>query len=115
LFDAAGNRKPLDANDPEQADLRKEWMTAYKANGGEVESDSAGHTTASDPVLPCERRPVVNPVMMATPISLDESPDEIEPEADDEEAEPEDSGQEDESPADDNDEEEEEEDGRAPQ
>ena len=40
-----GKRIPLDANDPAQADLRKEWMDLYEANGGEVE----GGTTPSDP------------------------------------------------------------------
>ncbi len=40
-----GRRIPLDANDPTQADLRKEWMDLYEANGGEVE----GGTTPSDP------------------------------------------------------------------
>jgi|HubBroStandDraft_4_1064222.scaffolds.fasta_scaffold66788_3 hypothetical protein len=80
LFDAAGNRKPLDANDPDQAGLRQEWMEAYKANGGETEPNSAdGHTPADQPVMPCDQRPVVNPVIMAAPTSLDESDDGSEP------------------------------------
>lgn len=37
LFDENGNRKPLSATDPSQADLRSEWMDAYAANGGEIE------------------------------------------------------------------------------
>ena len=56
LFDADGNRLPLDANDPAQADLRSEWMDAYVAHGGEVEGqpdDDDSDVAPDDTEQPC--------------------------------------------------------------
>jgi len=72
LYDADGNRKPLD-NSAGQADLRKEWMDSYKANGGEMDSTPASNSAADQPVQPCDDRPVVNPLISAEAGSLDDS------------------------------------------
>jgi hypothetical protein len=77
LFDAEGNRKPLDANDPSQADLRSEWMDSYKAHGGQTEPIPSSSGTPGQAVVGCDERPVVNPVIVAVPEQLDESPDNI--------------------------------------
>ena len=53
LYDADGNRRPLSATDPAQADLRHEWMDLYVANGGEIESGPTNPTPPSDPATPC--------------------------------------------------------------
>jgi hypothetical protein len=53
LYDAAGNRKPLSATDPAQADLRREWMDSYIANGGKVESPASNLAPPSGPSVPC--------------------------------------------------------------
>jgi hypothetical protein len=77
LFDAEGNRKPLDAADPDQAGLRSEWMDSYKAHGGQTEPIPSGSGTPGQAVVGCDERPVVNPVIVAVPERLDESPDTI--------------------------------------
>ena len=56
LFDANGNRRALSATDPAQADLRREWMDLYIANGGEVEG-GGGSGGGTDPVTPCPDDP----------------------------------------------------------
>jgi len=61
LYDAAGNRRPLSDTDPGQADLRREWMDLYVANGGQVENtprsssppSSGGGSAPVSPVTPC--------------------------------------------------------------
>src|SRR5215472_2926717 len=74
LYDADGNRKPLDANDPDQADLRQEWMDAYKANGGQVESSDDSGGTPDQPVEPCEQQQAqVDPLIIGEPVDLDDS------------------------------------------
>lgn len=55
LFDAAGNRLPLDPDDPSQAGLRKEWGNLYLANGGELQGPP---TSPKQPVdTPCATCP----------------------------------------------------------
>jgi hypothetical protein len=78
LFDASGIRKPLDPNNPALAGLRKEWMDSYKANGGQIAQNAASSITPEDAILPCDRRPVVNPVIGGEPVTLDDSADNIE-------------------------------------
>jgi len=51
LFDADGNRKPLDPNNSEQSELRSEWMDNYSAAGGTVTQEKA--TPAAQPVKQC--------------------------------------------------------------
>jgi hypothetical protein len=57
LYDAGGNRRALSATDPAQADLRREWMDLYIANGGEIESEAPTPTPPEDPVVPCPETP----------------------------------------------------------
>ena len=47
LFDAQGNRRPLDPVDPSQAALRAEWCALYEAAlaGAEPPSDGPGAGT----------------------------------------------------------------------
>jgi hypothetical protein len=53
LYDADGNRKPLSATDPAQADLRREWMDSYVANGGQVESPARNPSPPGAAVSQC--------------------------------------------------------------
>jgi hypothetical protein len=96
LYDADGNRKPLDPDDPDQAGLRQEWMDAYQANGGDTEKSDISGTPTGQVVLPCGQRARVNPVIVGVPVELDESGDEAdnEPETGDESEEAEDEGDE---------------------
>ncbi len=57
LYDASGNRLALSATDPAQADLRREWMDLYVANGGEVEGQSPNPAPPPGPVSPCPTPP----------------------------------------------------------
>jgi|SRR5271165_6764360 len=104
LYDADGNRKPLDANDPDQAELREEWMDAYKANDGATEETDESGGSPDQVVLPCGQRAQVDPLIFGDPLDLDESDDgfvdEPEPE-EEEEPEAEDEPEEEEPPADD--------------
>jgi len=77
LYDADGSRKPLDANDPDQADLRKEWMNSYKVNGGETEPIKDGGGSTDQVVLPCGQKARVDPLIIGDPVELDESEVEI--------------------------------------
>ena len=58
LYDANGNRRPLSATDPAQAELRREWVAAYEES---MEADAA-----AAPPLPdsgsSDERPVADPV-----------------------------------------------------
>lgn len=87
LYDEDGNRKPLDANDPDQADLRAEWMDTYKSRGGQTEQGTGGSGTVDQAVMPCEQQAQVDPLIIATPIVLDYSDvgNEDEPESDESE------------------------------
>jgi hypothetical protein len=53
LYDADGNRQPLDATDPDQAALRTEWMDLYEANGGEVEGSPPSDRETGGSEEPC--------------------------------------------------------------
>jgi hypothetical protein len=88
LYDDQGNRKPLSATDPDQADLRNEWMDSYKANGGETESTDTSGTPAGQTVKPCEPQLTVNPLIDGDLVDLDDS-DIPEPDAEEEPEEPE--------------------------
>ncbi|WAC21845.1 hypothetical protein OVA24_10665 [Luteolibacter sp. SL250] len=57
LYDAAGNKQPLDPKDSSQAALRSEWMDSYEANGGKMNppSGSSGKTPVAAPVAPCPK------------------------------------------------------------
>jgi len=60
LFDKDGNRKKLDATDPSQADLRKEWCDLYEKHNGEVENpDEPPETPPDEPLPDCPDAPVV--------------------------------------------------------
>ncbi len=48
LYDVNGNRRPLDANDPEQAGLRSEWMDYYEEAGGKVSDTATGNRPPDD-------------------------------------------------------------------
>ncbi|MBZ5618961.1 MAG: hypothetical protein LAQ69_09590 [Acidobacteriia bacterium] len=91
LYDADGNRTPLDANDPDQAGLRSEWMDSYKANGGEMEASEGGGGSSDQVVLPCGQKARVNPLIIGDPVELDASEAEFEEQPDPEE-EPEEEG-----------------------
>ena len=80
LYDANGNRKPLNPDDPGQAGLRQEWMDAYQANGGDTEKSDVSGAPTGQVVLPCGQRARVNPVIVGVPVELDESVNEPEPE-----------------------------------
>lgn len=57
LYDAHGNRRPLNATDPAQAQLREEWVAAYRdgmADSAEpLDSGSSEQRAVADPVEPC--------------------------------------------------------------
>jgi hypothetical protein len=57
LFDEDGNRIPLDPDDPDEGDLRTEWMNSYQKHGGEIKSDAPPNgkssDKAADPVSSC--------------------------------------------------------------
>ena len=53
LYDADGNRTPLDPDDPAQAELRREWMDLYEAHGGAVEGGTSNPRQPDDPGEPC--------------------------------------------------------------
>jgi len=57
LYDAEGNRRPLSGTDPAQADLRREWMDLYIANGGEIENPSPDPAPPDDPIPWCPDEP----------------------------------------------------------
>lgn len=78
LYDEKGNRKPLSATDPDQADLRTEWMNSYKARGGKTEPTDTGGASAGQAVLPCDQQVQVDPLIIGDAVELDESeiPDE---------------------------------------
>ena len=60
LFDKDGKRRKLDATDPAQADLRKEWCDLYEKHNGEVEDPEEPPETPPDEPLPdCPDPPVV--------------------------------------------------------
>lgn len=62
LYDADGNRKKLDATDPEQEALRQEWLDLYAAHDGEVEDpDDPPEDPPEDPVPECPDCPVDPP------------------------------------------------------
>lgn len=73
LYDEDGNRKPLSANDPDQAGLRKEWMNSYKANGGETEPADLSGSQAGQAVSPCDQKPQVDPLIIGDAIEIDVS------------------------------------------
>jgi hypothetical protein len=73
LYDADGNRQPLDANNPDQADLRKEWTDDYKANGGGMEPEDNSAAPPDQAVLPCGQKPRVDPLIIGEPVELDTS------------------------------------------
>lgn len=103
LYDSNGNRKPLDANDPDQAELREEWMDVYEANGGATEETDESGGSPDQVVLPCGQRAQVDPLISGDPVELDESDDgfEDDPESEEEPEEPEAEGEpEEEQPAD---------------
>lgn len=81
LYDANGNRIPLDPNDPSQADVRKEWMASYKANGGDVAAPENSTRQPDEPVEPCDK-PSVDPVIVFVP-ELDDSDDDAADDSDD--------------------------------
>jgi hypothetical protein len=56
LFDAAGNRLPLDASDPAQMGLRSEWRQAYEAALQQREADGG---PASAGLQPAQARDAV--------------------------------------------------------
>lgn len=66
-----GRRIPLDANDPAQADLRREWMDLYEANGGEVEG---GSTPSNPPPAPPPDPGGENPENPPAPSPTPENP-----------------------------------------
>ncbi|HEX5747844.1 MAG TPA: hypothetical protein VFZ09_16490 [Archangium sp.] len=64
LFDAQGNRRKLDPNDPTQADVQREWRSRYTAEIAKKKSGGAAakpkttppassNRSTDDPVLPC--------------------------------------------------------------
>jgi len=65
LYDAEGNRLPLDADDPAQEALREEWRQLYAAAlaGEEAPSDPDEGGTGPEPPSPPEgNRPIDDPV-----------------------------------------------------
>lgn len=63
--------KKLSATDPAQADLRKEWMDAYVANGGAV--TEPGKSTPAKPAQPCPKpEPPCKDQGLADPKNIDE-------------------------------------------
>jgi len=56
LYDAAGNKQPLDPTDSSQAGLRSEWMKSYEANGGKMNPPPSGKTPVAAPVAPCPEK-----------------------------------------------------------
>ncbi len=73
LYDEDGNRKPLSATDPDQADLRKEWMNSYKANGGQTEPTDVSGAPAGQSVLPCGQKAQVDPLIVGDSVEVDDS------------------------------------------
>ena len=53
LYDADGNRQPMDPNSPSQSTLRREWLAIYEENGGEVESPPPADREPDDTTEPC--------------------------------------------------------------
>lgn len=65
LYDAQGNRRPLDPVDPSQAALRAEWCALYEAALAGADAPSGGPgtgTVPSEPEPPPTNRPVDGPV-----------------------------------------------------
>jgi hypothetical protein len=75
LYDEDGDRKPLDANDPDQAGLREEWMQSYKANGGQTEPMDTSGGQPDQTVQPCEQMATVDPLIIGTPVDLGDGDD----------------------------------------
>lgn len=62
LYTTDGRRKPLDATDPAQEELREEWRQAYAQAGGGVEDpDAPPDIPPDEPVQPCPLRPAPRP------------------------------------------------------
>jgi hypothetical protein len=75
LYDEDGNRKPLDANDPDQADLREEWMQSYKADGGQTEPMDTSGGQPDQSVQSCDQMATVDPLIIGTPVDLEDGDD----------------------------------------
>jgi len=69
LYDEDGQRKPLDPNDPGQADLRQEWMDSYKEQGGETEQSGGSGGATDQAVAGCDQRPEVGPLIVVTSVA----------------------------------------------
>ncbi len=75
LYNEDGNRKPLDANDPDQADLREEWVQSYKTNGGQTEPMDTSGGQPDQSVQTCDQMATVDPLIIATPVDLEDGDD----------------------------------------
>ncbi len=53
LYDAEGERQPINLGDPSQAEYRDEWLGAYDGAGGQVEEHPVTDDCPDDPVAPC--------------------------------------------------------------
>lgn len=64
LYDAQGNRRPLDSVDPSQAALRAEWCDLYEKALAEQDEQFGGGAKNADaePEPPLTNRPVDSPV-----------------------------------------------------
>lgn len=52
MFDKHGNRIPLSSTNSAHADMRKEWMDLYLANGGKLEGEENEEGSNDDPTNP---------------------------------------------------------------
>ncbi len=64
LFDAKGNRRPLNPNDPAQANLRREWVASYNESLASTEAANKHPAQATPPTTPAAstERPVSSAV-----------------------------------------------------
>src|SRR5579871_1217239 len=70
-----GKRIPLDATDPAQANLRKEWVNLYLANGGQLDDGSPSPKKApADPTVKCPTCKPGNGLLVVTVVDIDDQP-----------------------------------------
>jgi hypothetical protein len=75
LFDANGNRRALDPNDPNQVELRREWVALYTENvaadtyGSPPPSAASDERRVADPVQPCPNKHWIRVCVMPRPDS----------------------------------------------
>jgi hypothetical protein len=69
-----GRRIPLDATDPAQGSLRRDWVKLYLANGGQLDGTSAPQKRPEDTTVKCPACKRGNGRLVVTVVDFDDNP-----------------------------------------